>query len=160
MHKFQFVERLGREVFTKGEDFSPCRLQASLFSLRLGHARGKTTLSCFLALSRRFATRSARSMRTPLRGAQMEFSRLTPNKKIRIATRAILIFLVEVWRFELQASSTRTAVFMFFEHFCLHIARIFREIVSFCTFVPFIPYRTFPVVVSYVVKPFSLSETL
>ena len=28
------------------------------FSLLLGHARGKTTLSCFLTLSRRFATRA------------------------------------------------------------------------------------------------------
>ena len=29
-------------------------------SLRLGHARGKTTLSCFLTLSRRFATSQGR----------------------------------------------------------------------------------------------------
>ena len=42
--------RLGRGVFTKGEDTHP------LFSLRLGHARGKTTLGCFLTPSRRFAT--------------------------------------------------------------------------------------------------------
>ena len=28
----------------------------ALFSRRFGHARGKTTLSCFLTLSRRFAT--------------------------------------------------------------------------------------------------------
>ena len=52
----------GSWVFTKGEYFSPCRLQASLVSLRFGHARGKTTLSCFLTLSRRFATRSAAQM--------------------------------------------------------------------------------------------------
>ena len=43
-------------VFVFDEDFSPCRLQASLVSLRFGHAQGKTTLSCFLTLSRRFAT--------------------------------------------------------------------------------------------------------
>ena len=53
---------------------------------------------------------------------------------------------------EPTVSSTRTRKNMFFEHHCLHIVRIFREIASFCTFVPFIPYRTFPVVVSYVVK--------
>ena len=35
-------------------------------------------------------------------------------------------FLVEVWRFELQASSTRSQKNMFFEHYCLHIVRIFR----------------------------------
>ena len=36
-------------------------------SLRFGHARGKTTLSCFLTLSRRFATPMAfAQMRTPL----------------------------------------------------------------------------------------------
>ena len=73
-------------------------------------------------------------------------------KSKRQLWRAVFCFLVEVWRFELQASSTRTRKNMFFEHFYLHIVRIFREIVSFCTFVPFIPYRTFPVVVSYVVK--------
>ena len=55
----------GIGVFVFDEDFSPCRLQASLVSLRFGHARGKTTLSCFLALSRRFATRSTAQMRTP-----------------------------------------------------------------------------------------------
>ena len=39
---------------------------ASKVSLRLGHARGKTTLSCFLTLSRRFATPMAYAqMRTP-----------------------------------------------------------------------------------------------
>ena len=61
-------------------------------------------------------------------------------------------YLVEATRLELAISSSRTRKNMFFEHFCLHIVRIFREIVSFCAFVPFIPYRTFPVVVSYVVK--------
>ena len=36
-------------------------------SLRFGHARGKTTLSCFLTLSRRFATPMAYAqMRTPV----------------------------------------------------------------------------------------------
>ena len=40
-------------------------LRASSLSLRLVHAQGKTTLSYFLTLSRRFATRSARQMRTP-----------------------------------------------------------------------------------------------
>ena len=57
----------GRGVFVFDEDFSPCRLQASLVSLRFGHARGKTTFSCFLALSRRFATRSTAQMRTSVR---------------------------------------------------------------------------------------------
>ena len=51
-------------IFTIGEYSHACRLQASLVLLRFGHARGKTTLSCFLTLSRRFATRSARRMRT------------------------------------------------------------------------------------------------
>ena len=74
------------------------------------------------------------------------------NKKKKRVTRTLFSFLVEVWRFELQASSTRTAIFAFFDYQTLHIARIFRKIVSFCTLVPFIPYRTFPVVVSYVVK--------
>ena len=41
----------------------------------------------------------------------------------------------------------------FFEHHCLHIVRIFREITPFCTLFPLFPYRTIPVVVSYVVKP-------
>ena len=54
-----------RGVFVSDEDFPPWRLQASLVSLWLGHARGKTTLSCFLTLSRRFATRSTAQMRTP-----------------------------------------------------------------------------------------------
>ena len=80
-------------------------------------------------------------------------NRKTKSAKTLIKSRDLtLFFLVEVWRFELQASSTRTRKNMFFEHFCLHIVRIFRGIISFCTFVPFIPYRTFPVVVSYVVK--------
>ena len=57
---------LNSGIFTKSEYSRACRLQASLVLLRFGHARGKTTLSCFLTLSRRFATRSARSMRTPL----------------------------------------------------------------------------------------------
>ena len=74
------------------------------------------------------------------------------GKKQKRTTRALFSFLVEVWRFELQASSSRSRKNMFFEHHCLHIVRIFREIASFCTFVPFIPYRTFLVVVSYVVK--------
>ena len=50
--------------FQHAEYMLTCRLRASSFSLRLGHARGKTTLSCFLTLSRRFATRSAWRMRT------------------------------------------------------------------------------------------------
>jgi hypothetical protein len=43
---------------------SPCRLRASSFSFRLGHAQGKTTLGCFLTLSRRFTTHSRAGMRT------------------------------------------------------------------------------------------------
>ena len=41
---------------------------------------------------------------------------------------------------------------MFFEHHCLHIVRIFREITLFCTLFPLFPYSAFPVVISYVVK--------
>ena len=63
------------------------------------------------------------------------------------------VFLVEVWRFELQASSTRTAIFAFFDYQTLHIARIFRKIVSFCTLFSLFPNTPIPVVVSYVVKP-------
>ena len=62
------------------------------------------------------------------------------------------VFLVEVAGLELAASSTRSRKNIFSEHFYLHIARIFRKIISFCTFIPLFPYRTFPVVVSYVVK--------
>ena len=53
---------------------------------------------------------------------------------------------------ELQASSTRTAIFAFFDYQTLHIARIFRKIVSFCTLFPLFPNSPIPVVVSYVVK--------
>ena len=42
---------------------------------------------------------------------------------------------------------------IFFEHYCLHIVRIFRENAPFFTLFPLFPYRTIPVVVSYVVKP-------
>ena len=84
------------------------------------------------------------------------------------------VFLVEAWRYslcedictcglqasltplraicELQASGTRTAIFAFFDYQTLHIVRIFRKIVLFCTLFPLFPYRTIPVVVSYVVK--------
>ena len=85
--------------------------------------------------------------------AGREWSRIghTYQKEKRTA-RVLFSFLVEVWRFELQASSTRTAIFVFFDYQTLHIARIFRKFVSFCTLFPLFPYRTFPVVVSYVVK--------
>ena len=56
---------------------SLCRLQASLFSLRLGHARGKTTLSCFLILSRRFTTHSAAGMQHTACG-------ILPNEQIEV----------------------------------------------------------------------------
>ena len=62
-----------------------CRLRASSFSLRLGHARGKTTLSCFFTLSRRFTTRSSRGMRTPSPvtsgAARKFFDQESPKKK-------------------------------------------------------------------------------
>ena len=61
--------------------------------------------------------------------------------------------MVEVTGFEPAASWSRSRKNMFFEHHCLHIVRIFREITPFCTLLPLIPYRTIPVVVSYVVKP-------
>ena len=61
--------------------------------------------------------------------------------------------MVEAAGLEPTVSSSRTAIFMFFEHYCLHIIRIFRKTTPFCTFVPLFPYRTIPVVVSYVVKP-------
>jgi len=51
------------------------------------------------------------------------------------------------------ATNTRSRKNVFFEHHCLHIVRIFREITPFCTLFPLFPYRTIPVVVSYVVKP-------
>ena len=61
--------------------------------------------------------------------------------------------MVEVAGLELAASSTRSRKNVFFEHHCLHIVRIFRENAPFCTLFPLFPYRTIPVVVSYVVKP-------
>ena len=63
--RYNVLKKETRWVFTKGEDTH------TLFSLRLGHARGKTTLSCFLTPSRHFATWRASSsifgwgMRTP-----------------------------------------------------------------------------------------------
>ena len=65
----------------------------------------------------------------------------------------LFVFLVEVAGLELAASSSRSRKNMFFEHHCLHIVRIFREITPFCTLFPLFPYRTIPVVVTYVVKP-------
>ena len=59
------------------QNSSPCRLRASSFSLRLGHARGKTTLSCFLILSRRFTTRSAAGMQHTACG-------ILPNEQIEV----------------------------------------------------------------------------
>ena len=66
--------------------------------------------------------------------------------------------LVEAAGLEPTVSSSRSRNNMFFEHNCLHIVRIFREITLFCTLFPLFPYRTFPVVVSYVVKPFLLCK--
>ena len=64
-------------ILTRMSIYSLCRLQASLFSLRLGHARGKTTLSCFLILSRRFTTRSAAGMQHTACG-------ILPNEQIEV----------------------------------------------------------------------------
>ena len=61
--------------------------------------------------------------------------------------------MVEAAGLEPTVSSTRSRKNMFFEHHCLHIVRIFREITPFCTLFPLFPYRTIPVVVTYVVKP-------
>ena len=61
--------------------------------------------------------------------------------------------MVEVTGFEPAASWSRSRKNMFFEHHCLHIVRIFRENAPLCTLFPLFPYRTIPVVVSYVVKP-------
>ena len=52
-------------------------------------------------------------------------SRLIKQKGSSLWT--ILVFVVEVWRFELQASSSRRDVCMFFAHNYLHIVRIFRQ---------------------------------
>ncbi len=74
------------------------------------------------------------------------------NKKEKRTARALFSFLVEVWRFELQASSTRSQLKKFFIQFCAHIARSFRKNISFCTMFPLFTCRKIPVVVSYVVK--------
>jgi len=47
-------------ILPKGQYSTPSRLQASLFSLRFGHARGKTIINRFHTPSRRFATRLRR----------------------------------------------------------------------------------------------------
>ena len=60
--------------------------------------------------------------------------------------------LVEAAGLEPTVSSTRIAIFMFFEHHCLHIVRIFHQNTLFCTLFPLFPYRKVAVVVSYVVK--------
>ena len=98
-----FSSSLGRGVFVFDEDFSPCRLHASLVSLRFGHARGKTTLSCFLTLSRRFATRSTAQMRTPLLASSLgERIRepLTVAIKIGLPTRSRPFLLAQAEGFE------------------------------------------------------------
>ena len=58
---FLFCNSYGQKLVKSTCYHSTRRLLPSLFrnatvSLRLGHARGKTTLSCFLTLSRRFST--------------------------------------------------------------------------------------------------------
>ena len=108
-----------------------------------------------------------------LRRVQSDLTRLRPQKKKEQTTLcgfSVRRYSPKRWRCsrpapwkqafrssggacELQASSTRSRKNMFFEHHCLHIVRIFREITPFCTLFPLFPYRTFPVVVSYVVKP-------
>ena len=71
-------------------------------SLRFGHARGKITLSCFLILSRRFATRSTAQMRTPFcdleshRGA-LESSR-TGAKETKKTTELLGLGCPFIWR--------------------------------------------------------------
>ena len=54
-------------------------------------------------------------------------SNRTHQSKRKEGRKGSLFFLVEVWRFELQASSTRRDVYMFFAHNYLHIVRIFRQ---------------------------------
>ena len=70
------------EVFAVGEDAFACRLRAS-------------------------STRSTRSIRTPFARSASGVESDTPVKKRRTTLAVVLLFLVEVWRFELQASSTR-----------------------------------------------------
>ena len=80
--------------FSETEYTLTCRLRASLVSLWFGHARGKTTLSCFLTLSRRFATRSAWRMRTQRHSSPVEIPRTSHQKKnhqIRVWIRWFLV---------------------------------------------------------------------
>ena len=87
--------------------------------------------------------------------ASQECSSHHPHRqKTKESHKGSLFFLVEVWRFELQASSTRSKKNAFFDYQTLHIARIFRKIVSFFTPVPLFTCRKILVVVSYVVKLF------
>ena len=74
------------------------------------------------------------------------------NKKKPQKHRVFKGFVVEVWRFEPTVSGTRSRKFIFFDYQTLHIARIFRKTVSFCTLFPLFPNSPIPVVVSYVVK--------
>ena len=96
--------------------------------------------------------RASLDYRTHLRRAQSEFSH-PPRRHKRGASQGCSSFMVEVAGLELAASSTRSRKNVFFEHHYLHIVRIFRENAPFCTLFPLFPYRTFPVVVRYVVKP-------
>ena len=57
-----------------------------LFSLRFGHAQGKTTLSCFLTLSRRYATPSA-FVSSPF--ALVHSARPTRNARHRFGTKRL-----------------------------------------------------------------------
>ena len=125
------------EVFANGEDTRTCRLQASLMRLRgvcallsaaqkwsfhQPHQRKKrkrTTRVLFCGGIRRWRRyphlpltseldASSWGMRTPFCCAEMEFSSATSTKKEKENHKGSLsLFLVEVWRFELQASSTR-----------------------------------------------------
>ena len=89
--------------------------------------------------------------RTKLSPAEQFRNFMIKNKR-SIPAVLLFVFLVEVAGLELAASSTRSRKNMFFEHHCLHIVRIFREIASFCTLFPLFPNSPIPVVVSYVVK--------
>ena len=131
-------------IFTKSEYSHACRLQASLTR---SAQRMRTQFALQGSTNKNHQPRECEQYE--LREVGFRPHQLRQNEKRPSKT----VFLVEAAGLEPTVSSTRSRKNVFFEHHCLHIVRIFRKIISFCTFVPFIPYRTFLVVVSYVVKP-------
>ena len=82
------------ELFTKGEYILCLRLASELVDLRQGYANS--------------FTHSVNEVKSSTASA----------KKKKTTARVVFFFLVEVWRFELQASSTRTNTASFFDYFC------------------------------------------